>query len=47
MEVTATDTRVGVSITGTAELHLLRMVGTPGIELTVTGHAAPDVRGRP
>ena len=47
VQVTATDTRVGVSITGTAELHLLRMIGTQDIELTVTGHAAPDVRGRP
>lgn len=47
VEVTATHSRVGVSVSGTAELHLLRMVGTTGIELTVTGHAAPDVRGRP
>lgn len=45
--VDATATSIGVTVTGNADLHLLGMVGSDHIELQVTGHAVPDVRGRP
>ena len=45
--VDATETSIGVTVTGIADLRLLGMVGTDRVELQVTGHAAPDVRGRP
>lgn len=45
LEVLPTTSAVSVTVTGSATLHLLRMVGPAEIELTATGVAAPDVRG--